>query len=161
MNGTTALIPTENEVLNQIAELCIADGGKPTIMARSILAAFTKNAVAYNDCVDSDNKRLANSVETENNAKIGGDELTKNVEFNVYPNPTNGNFYVVNNLTEQKDHHLTLTDLSGKIIFYKKMNTSSSLKINIPEIKPGLYLLTIKSTNGATVYSKKMSIFNK
>lgn len=70
-------------------------------------------------------------------------------ELLVYPNPTDGNFFI--ELGASYDQVvLTITDLSGRIIRSKTYSQVDKLNLNLEE-PSGVYLLTIESTESRAV----------
>ena len=64
-------------------------------------------------------------------------------EFNVYPNPTDGNFSV--NLGDvYENSEVLITDLSGKLIDSKTMTQSQTLNLSIEE-PAGIYIVSIQA----------------
>jgi len=61
--------------------------------------------------------------------------------ISIYPNPTK--IYLSLNVGNKKIQKLTISDLSGKKIF-SKLNPQISKKINVSELKPGVYIVTIE-----------------
>ena len=81
--------------------------------------------------------------------------LTRN--FSIAPNPNNGTFTI--NLKEiLNDYSIEVFDVSGRVVFDKNYNNTSSLQQNI-ELNPtqkGVYFLNIKSAS--TILTKKIII---
>ena len=61
-------------------------------------------------------------------------------KINIYPNPTDGNIFIKNNLP---DYFVQITDPAGKIVF----NDFAENNIDISFLPKGLYFLTIKNEN--------------
>lgn len=93
--------------------------------------------ITKNGCSDNSNCFTVSSVGVlENN--FGNN-------FNIYPNPTDGNFSV--DLGEKfKTVSITITDLNGKLVQTKKYDQSQLLNLNIEQPK-GVYQLLIESNN--------------
>ncbi len=69
------------------------------------------------------------------------DELHRN-EINIYPNPSNGIFYVkIKNINE--DYVLRIQSTTGKIIFDKKIHGQGYQKIILKDVSSGVYFLTV------------------
>ena len=71
-------------------------------------------------------------------------------EFLIYPNPSNGNFYISNN---DSNGQLTVYDASGKIVYSKNI-TNTTEAIELQNVSPGLYVVEFKSSTNI----KKASI---
>jgi hypothetical protein len=65
-------------------------------------------------------------------------------EFNVYPNPTNGKFSVTLPLNIKAN--VSVADAQGKIIL-EKNNLSNGSQMNLGNVAPGVYLVSISSEN--------------
>ena len=86
---------------------------------------------------------------------VGEELLNEGVDFEVYPNPSSGQFYV-NFKQVLKEVNLRLVDMSGKVIFDKKINQSG--KITIKNLSDGLYDLILMTDK--QLYRKKIMIVN-
>ena len=86
----------------------------------------------------------------------GIDYISKDIELNIYPNPTSDYIKVSSKLTDNNDVKLTLIDLNGKIIkTINKENVSIfNETININNLPTGIYNLIIQVDN--KIYSKKI-----
>ncbi len=73
--------------------------------------------------------------------------ITKNKtkSFKVYPNPSNGDFYV--ELKDISNANIIITDIAGKIL-YNKQNIKQST-YNFQNYSKGIYFITLKSNNFA------------
>jgi hypothetical protein len=73
-------------------------------------------------------------------------------QFDIYPNPTNGAFVARVELHEQNRVILRLTDLQGSRIWASQAaegQTYYEIPFNIPNLKAGVYLLTLQTDNTA------------
>ena len=80
-------------------------------------------------------------------------------QFEVYPNPTNGDLSIkFNNLETLQS--LTVTDLQGKIIFQKQYNktVNNTEELSLVNVDNGLYMIIVQTENG--IYSEKVIIKN-
>lgn len=64
--------------------------------------------------------------------------------FNVYPNPTNGKFDI--NLPMNTKANVSVVDTDGKLII-EKNNLSNGAQMNLGNVAPGVYLVSITSEN--------------
>lgn len=76
-------------------------------------------------------------------AFLGLDEVTPAMNISVYPNPTSDVLFIQNdsNLTIEK---ITVTDMSGKILFATTTNFS---EVNLQSFQRGLYILHLSTVN--------------
>jgi hypothetical protein len=72
--------------------------------------------------------------------------------INIYPNPTQD--FVNINFENESEYQINVTDLSGKIIYTFEENNQLEQRINLQNLKAGVYLLVIKDVN-----FKKYKIF--
>ena len=80
---------------------------------------------------------------------VGIDEITILEDINIYPNPTNDFIYIDYN--KNKKLFYTLYDISGKLIFDKKIISPS---IDIRILDNGIYLLEIKDEEDNCIRKK-------
>lgn len=85
---------------------------------------------------------------TPSTEKVAGEDNTKDVSIDIYPNPTNGQFFLNGLNIEEEGLNLTIVDLYGRSV-YQEILIAVSGNIN-KEITPGdlaegLYLILIKS----------------
>ncbi|MCD6367374.1 MAG: PKD domain-containing protein, partial [Bacteroidales bacterium] len=84
---------------------------------------------------------------------VGEKLLNEGIDFEVYPNPNSGQFFV-NFKQVSKEVNLRLVDMSGKVIFDKKINQLGEITIsNLFDGLYGLILMTDKQ-----LYYKKIMI---
>jgi len=79
------------------------------------------------------------------------------VEFNVYPNPTNGMVNIT--LSTFDDVKVTLYDISGRQIYSQTLENNSNTfnkNIDLSSVASGVYLLNVKS--GTKTATKKLVI---
>ena len=72
--------------------------------------------------------------------------------INIYPNPTQD--FVNINFENESEYQINVTDLSGKIIYTFEENNQLEQRINLQNLKVGVYLLVIKD-----IKFKKYKIF--
>ena len=78
--------------------------------------------------------------------KVGISELEPDVKLVVYPNPSSDIFNVVFE-KQVSNTELTVTDVQGKLIYSKKIQNTSQVKIELNEA-PGVYILNIITPKG-------------
>jgi hypothetical protein len=79
------------------------------------------------------------------NVVIGiGSYLKTKVNFSVYPNPANGNFFVVIPV-ESKETSITIQDVLGREFYFQKLNTSNEkIEIDSSTLRPGIYFISVQ-----------------
>lgn len=93
-------------------------------------ASSTTITVTITDCSDID----------ENAAAIS-----------MYPNPNNGSFFIVSDLSGE--NNIVITDISGKVIYNNVANLSAGapFEITLDNVETGMYLMNIRSNEGNRV----------
>ncbi len=74
-------------------------------------------------------------------------------EIKLYPNPTNS-ILNIDNLSNSQNVNICIIDVTGKILLSHYIHASESLQLNVSDLAQGLYLVEIKSDEGATVHKK-------
>lgn len=93
-------------------------------------------------------------VSTDSAYVVGFQEGFNHLEFNIYPNPTNGPL-IIENLPSD-EYEIELYDLSGKLIGNYELDPT--LSINLDLINNGLYIIILK---GKHYHFAKHVILNK
>ncbi len=73
------------------------------------------------------------------NAVITGINELDETSFNVYPNPVNDQLTIQFN--EVKTDNILITDITGKIVIEKKINSTNKLTISVSQLANGIYFL--------------------
>lgn len=88
---------------------------------------------------------------------LGTKEIELNNHLNVFPNPSDGLFYIDLGGDIQGKAHLEVVDLAGRCVLQKEMNkTSSSADITLDMTANPKGFYTIKVTTGTAVYTKQI-----
>ncbi|WP_308991502.1 T9SS type A sorting domain-containing protein [Mariniflexile litorale] len=93
---------------------------------------------------------------TNHSCSLGVEEEALNNSITIYPNPTNGQFFIKNNLSVNLDKIL-IHDVSGRLI--SELDTSNgtqTITINLSGVSKGLYFMRILS--GTTEITKKILV---
>jgi len=71
---------------------------------------------------------------------------------NVYPNPvTPSESYITIDLGAQTSNHITICDISGKLVKVLTGNNSGNVKIEVDNLQGSVYIITIYTQGGAIV----------
>lgn len=93
--------------------------------------------VELNGCYAASSFYLVTSTELE----------IQNKKYNVYPNPTNGEFWI-ENLGQNEWLTIRIYDVKGEVLYYSRLSKNLNTKqINL-ELNPGLYILQIQDKKG-------------
>ena len=84
-------------------------------------------------------------------------ENAVNDYFNVYPNPSNGLFFIEYEFNKMIGNSIEIYDLTGKLTFTQKLTESKGqINVDLQQYPKGLYL--IRKINGNKIYSYRVSI---
>lgn len=87
-------------------------------------------------------------------------EINHNFNFNIFPNPSNGNFNISYLLPQNKEGKLQIFDVTGKCIYKINLPMWSTLQqIELKNISDGIYQCVI--TSGSQRVGKKIAIVNQ
>jgi hypothetical protein len=76
-------------------------------------------------------------------------------DLQIFPNPTDGLFAIQLNNFSGPDLKLSLTDLSGRIIFSKDIPAASGkMNMDLRNLSPGIYILNSENGKGSHEYHK-------
>ena len=106
------------------------------------------DALGFN-CSSTYSKSHSN---TNKQVQLTLESISTKKEITIYPNPTNGLFYIEANTSDKIN--LDLYDVSGKLLFSKDLNNKSNL--DVTNLANGIYYITIKTNSQAV--NKKLII---
>jgi hypothetical protein len=136
---------TTNWYNTQSGGSILATGSSYTTAALS-LGTYTYYAEA-DACISSYFRTPV--VVTVNACTVGISETELTTLFNIYPNPTNGSFFIETNY----DCKLQIVDVMGNIVNQFKLKDGIN-RVNISDLSNSIYLL--KFINGDLIISKKI-----
>jgi hypothetical protein len=86
------------------------------------------------------------------------EEINHDFRFNIYPNPSSGNFNIIYLLPQNKEGKLEVFDITGKVVYEMRLPHWSTLQnISLPSsIANGLYNCVITSDNNRV--SRKIAV---
>ncbi len=85
------------------------------------------------------------------------ERAAKSINFNFYPNPSNGVINVEIDNPQSNHYKLEINDLTGKRLLSRDIDYHALVKINCENIQSGIYFLTITSSKGE-IATKKLVI---
>lgn len=93
---------------------------------------------------------------------VGAPKLDKrNQQITIFPNPSNGHFKIQVHIQEAMDGYLNIIDISGRYFMHenwKLMIGENEKHLDLTDLKPGLYFVTIAGTNGEVLLKNKILI---
>lgn len=123
--------------LFQLAESCLLENGPAVIEATVILHQLKASPARFDlNCVESTGQR-----------RVDPEQITSST-FEVYPNPTSGNFTLNFNSQPNQEGMLEVYDLNGKLMHSSKVeSTLSSQEFSADHLPSGHYYIKV-SFNG-------------
>jgi len=127
--------------------------GLDTLFLENI--SYADTGIYYCDATNS----LVNGLSLRrNNVYVGIDtgasiiDKKLHKQYTIYPNPTSGLLYLKAHASA-KDYKATLYNFAGKTVFAKFMYSgNNTAKINLENLKPGIYLLRLENENAVNNY---------
>lgn len=94
---------------------------------------------------------------TQNLSSVSVSEISAGT-FSIYPNPTKGNFTVSSGESGGSKVEISVIDISGKIIYTQKENSSENYSFNLETLPRGVYTLRIVFDKG--IKESKLILIN-
>ncbi|MBU0487667.1 MAG: T9SS type A sorting domain-containing protein [Bacteroidetes bacterium] len=148
--GTYSLIDSIRLV--NLVTGCLPRDGQAVQQARVLYSLIYSDFTArFDDCAGLPDKKSVASVQTPS-----GNPVRRN--FNLYPNPNNGNMTLDYTLEKTENAKMDIYDISGKKITAYVLNSERrTLLISEPGLGRGIYYFTI-TVNGEIVEHQKIVI---
>lgn len=72
-------------------------------------------------------------------------------EMSMYPNPNNGNFNILSNVTGE--NNIVITDISGKVVYNTVVGLTAGtpFEITLDNVETGMYMINISNATGSNV----------
>lgn len=87
-------------------------------------------------------------LQLEGNEVLGvNNKLIKNINLEIYPNPSKGNFVISSSELNEGSGQVTVKDISGKVILTLNQ-VQNNQSININHLPVGTYLLSLETEKG-------------
>ncbi len=90
---------------------------------------------------------------TQNGTATGEDDLAAKL-VRVYPNPNNGHFFLTSDTIKLKGARVTITAMSGKVIWQKVLEADWNNAIDLSQQPAGMYVLNLYT--GGKSYVRKL-----
>ena len=87
----------------------------------------------------------------------GIDEVDAERALVVYPNPVSDNLTIEFRDNQQQASQITISDLSGRLVYNKVLSASESssiLQVNVSKLSPGIYFLNVIDLEGRPLIKK-------
>lgn len=94
-------------------------------------------------------------IKIKNFITVGIPENINSHTIDLFPNPA-GNQFNVKLINTDKNAEITITDITGKIIYTTISNGKETCKVNTENIKEGVYIVQIKNAN--LIHTKKLIV---
>jgi len=153
ISGRKALTVQQFSQLQSIANMCPFTEGDAVYMARTIIDPLdTGNYV--NPCEVLDNT-ISSSRIAQPDVPVINEQQT--IAFNIYPNPSNGNFTIDYQL--EQGGQMEVYDITGKMVKQIMLNSTNQREELKLDTEKGVYLYVLK-TNQEVIKTGKLVIIN-
>lgn len=92
----------------------------------------------------------------EENKKLELNSSNSEITLNIMPNPNNGNFTIKIDGANKGD--IEICDMSGKILYTKKLNNTNEIQLFKQELAPGVYVIRYRDPYDYNDLYKKIII---
>ena len=89
-------------------------------------------------------------------SSTGVAEINNPLKFEIYPNPSNGNFNIELKGVSQHNSSIEIYNLNAEKVYSSKVKNNSTLHLNIPNLISGMYLVLLRTDN--KIFSSKLII---
>ena len=73
------------------------------------------------------------------------EDLAYRIETNIYPNPSNGIFYLELKAEESESFHVKVFNLIGRTILTEKIETNQEMRFDLSTQPKGVYFIQVES----------------
>ncbi len=108
-------------------------------------------AMRMNATLNGDRIGLRTSLGCGSPANVS--DILLDTDFDIYPNPSNGNFSIKNDNSESQILDICIYDILGSKIWESQSVNSSPLKVELGQVTNGVYIVAITS-KGSSVMRK-------
>ena len=127
----------------------INHGDRATLDQFGIAVGIDENTIIVGALTEDEDEIIDNPLPDAGSAyfftqeTISTENLTPN-KFNIYPNPTGNSVFI--EFEKEMIYEVSIYDIFGRLVYENEIPNQSSA-INLVDLNPGTYLLTIKSEN--------------
>jgi len=120
------------------SKTAMLEAGRQTIRVLIAQGSFNLNWIEFSDLTSTD-------------------DLVEAIDFDIYPNPTDGEFFVFGKIKNTQDVEIQIFDLLGRQVFSKKINNVQEVneRVELSNWISGNYFVKIQTEDGQ-VFSKKI-----
>lgn len=108
--------------------------------------AINSNNIAIGSPYDDSNGSNSGMIVTFNNKIMSNTNHFNAPIISIYPNPTKQHLYIKLG-TLESGTIISITDISGRQVFYKKINNENEVDINFDGFNSGLYFIAVVNGN--------------
>jgi Secretion system C-terminal sorting domain len=143
-----------------LANRCITKRGSVIIKARNLYDLITSTKNVYcNTCASATNSKVINAFQydgaDDSPIEKSNTAVNKLNPVSIAPNPNSGKFSVIFDIGIENPIFISITDLSGKVIWSESMNVKEQqTDIDVNPIRKGIYILTVSDNNEINYKSK-------
>ncbi len=96
----------------------------------------------------------------ETDVDVSARETPNNAQVQIYPNPAENEVHIqINNVPADKNLTIQIMDISGKSVFEGVINTQTTVKQDISDLTPGIYMVLIRDKDHH-LWAKEMILKN-
>ncbi len=133
-NAVGLLVEAEGPIANRTYEILSNSWSKYRTVADAMLRAVVQNPFF-----------------------VATEDVIKDSQLRVYPNPNNGTFHIDNTLGEQNIKNIRILNTLGAVVFELSQNVAAGQQLNIStDLPTGLYYLELKTTDERRIIRKVM-----
>jgi len=91
---------------------------------------------------------------------VSTNDLEQSVNVEIFPNPSEGEFFLQGKLGDRQDAKIEVYDILGRMVFYKKLNAVVEIQemLNLNDFEDGSYFVKILLENGELVARKLLKL---
>lgn len=130
----------------------VCHNGVVTAVSQGQVQGHLNHGDVLGSCANANAKSIGNDEDAEDHHEV----IKEAMEFNIYPNPSNGTFTI--QLPQLGNTEVIITDVAGKVIERRiiKDNNARTVEFALGDIARGMYM--VKVINAGQVYQSKITL---
>lgn len=145
-----SLTSTQISGLWTLSDLCPKNDGQGVYMARALVSPYDTVQVTWQDSLCGSGNTPHRADRREATPKV-----TDNVQFNLYPNPNNGNFTLEYDLGKGVSGYVKLYNTMGQLVGeYNLANSQGMMSISNPQLSNGVYIWKLYTNTDTMKYGR-------